>query len=44
MGFRLKLAQPMRVAPTGKTASPGIFDVVILLGKHRTIERLNNAL
>ena len=43
-GLKLgKLAQPVRVALTGKTASPGIFDVVLLLGKQRTIERLKNA-
>ena len=43
-GLKLgKLAQPVRVALTGKTASPGIFDVVLLLGKSRTKERLNNA-
>ncbi len=44
-GLKLgKLAQPVRVALTGKTASPGIYDVVLLLGKKRTIERLKNAL
>ncbi len=44
-GLKLgKLAQPVRVALTGKTASPGIFDVVLLLGKTRTIERLKNAI
>jgi glutamyl-tRNA synthetase len=43
-GLKLgKLAQPVRVALTGKTASPGIFDVVLLLGKKRTIQRLKNA-
>ena len=43
-GIKLgKLAQPVRVALTGKTASPGIYDVVLLLGKSRTKERLNNA-
>ncbi len=43
-GLKLgKLAQPVRVALTGKTASPGIFDVVLLLGKKRTIERLQKA-
>ncbi len=43
-GLKLgKLAQPVRVALTGKTASPGIYDVVLLLGKERTMERLKNA-
>ena len=44
-GLKLgKLAQPVRDALTGKTASPGIYDVVLLLGKEKTIERLKNAL
>ncbi len=38
-----KLAQPVRVALTGKTASPGIYDVVLLLGKQKTVERLGSA-
>ena len=43
-GLKLgKLAQPVRVALTGKTASPGIFDVVLLLGKEKTVERLGSA-
>ncbi len=43
-GLKLgKLAQPVRVALTGKTASPGIYDVVLLLGKEKTIERLKYA-
>ena len=36
-----KLAQPVRVALTGGTASPGIYDVVLLLGKTTTLKRLN---
>jgi glutamyl-tRNA synthetase len=39
-----KLAQPVRVALTGGTASPGIHDVIAVLGKERTIRRLNRAL
>ncbi len=43
-GLKLgKLAQPVRVALTGKTASPGIYDVVILLGKERSLARLKHA-
>lgn len=38
-----KLAQPMRVALTGGTASPGIYDVVLLLGKDRSLARLKHA-
>jgi glutamyl-tRNA synthetase len=39
-----KLAQPVRVALTGSTVSPGIHDVIAVLGKERTILRLKNAL
>ena len=39
-----KLAQPVRVAITGGTISPGIFETLNLLGKDRTIHRLDTAL
>ena len=39
-----KLAQPLRVAITGTTISPSIDDTVRLLGRKRTLERLNNAI
>ena len=39
-----KIAQPVRVAVTGRTASPGIFEVLELLGRERTLERLDSAL
>lgn len=43
-GMKLgKLAQPVRVALTGTTVSPGIYDVILLLGKEETLKRLNNA-
>jgi glutamyl-tRNA synthetase len=35
-----QLAQPVRVALTGGTASPGIFEVIGLLGRDRTLARL----
>ena len=38
------LAQPVRVALTGGTVSPGIHDVIAVLGKERTIRRLQSAL
>jgi glutamyl-tRNA synthetase len=38
-----KVAQPVRVALTGGTASPGIYDVVQILGKEETLERLDAA-
>jgi glutamyl-tRNA synthetase len=39
-----QIAQPVRVAITGGTSSPGIFDVLDVLGKARTIERLDGAI
>ncbi len=39
-----KLAQPVRVAITGGTVSPGIFETIHLLGRDRTIHRLDAAL
>lgn len=38
-----ELAQPVRVALTGRTASPGLFEVIDLLGRDRTLERLRHA-
>ena len=35
-----QLAQPLRVALTGKTFSPGIFEVIDLLGADRSIRRI----
>ena len=40
-GIKLgKLAQPLRAALTGKTTSPGIFDVLVLLGKDESLARI----
>lgn len=36
-----KLAQPMRAALTGATTSPGIFDVLVLLGRDEALARLD---
>jgi glutamyl-tRNA synthetase len=38
-----ELAQPVRVALTGSTVSPGIHEVIEVLGKKRTLERLKQA-
>ena len=35
-----KVAQPLRAALTGRTTSPGIFDVLFLLGKEESLIRL----
>lgn len=37
------VAQPLRVALTGKTVSPGIFEVMATLGKERVVRRLIKA-
>lgn len=39
-----ELAQPVRIALTGSTVSPGIHEVIEVLGKKRTLERLRTAL
>lgn len=35
-----KLAQPLRAALTGRTTSPGIFDVLALLGRQESLARI----
>ena len=35
-----KLAQPLRAALTGRTMSPGIFDVLALLGRDESLARI----
>jgi glutamyl-tRNA synthetase len=39
-----KIAQPVRVALTGGTASPGMYDVIQILGREETLARLDAAL
>ncbi|MFM8551840.1 MAG: glutamate--tRNA ligase [Nitrospiraceae bacterium] len=39
-----QLAQPVRLAMTGRTASPGLFEVIELLGRDRTLTRLRKAI
>ena len=38
------IAQPLRVALSGKTVSPGIDEVMVTLGKDRVIQRINAAI
>jgi glutamyl-tRNA synthetase len=38
-----KIFQPLRVALTGLTVSPGIFDVMVMLGRERTLARIAQA-
>ena len=37
-----KIAQPLRSALTGRTTSPGIFDVLAVLGKEECLERISD--
>ena len=39
-----QLAQPVRVALTGRTASPGLFEVMEVLGRDRTLKRLRRGI
>ncbi len=39
-----KLAQPLRAALTGQTTSPGIFDVLALLGRDESLARIDDQL
>ena len=39
-----KIAQSLRVALTGKTASPGIFEVMGVLGKEKVLRRIKKAI
>jgi glutamyl-tRNA synthetase len=45
MGFKDgKLFQPLRVALTGLTVSPGIFDVLMMLGRDMALSRIKTAI
>jgi glutamyl-tRNA synthetase len=39
-----KVAQPLRAALTGQTTSPGIFDVLMLLGRDESLARLDDTI
>ena len=39
-----KLAQPLRAALTGQTTSPGIYDVLVLIGRDATLGRIADQL
>ncbi len=38
------VAQPVRVAITGGTESPGIFEVLEIVGREKTLKRLEKAI
>ena len=39
-----KVIHPLRLALTGQTASPGIFELIYVLGRKKVLNRLKNAL
>ena len=39
-----KVAQPIRVAVSGGTVSPTIFDTLVILGRDRTLARIRRAI
>ncbi|MDA3918601.1 MAG: glutamate--tRNA ligase [Deltaproteobacteria bacterium] len=39
-----KIAQPLRVALTGTTISPGIFEMLLALGREKTVNRIKAAI
>jgi len=42
-GLKLgKVAQPLRAALTGRTVSPGIFEVMVLIGREESLARLRD--
>ena len=38
-----QVAQPLRAALTGRATSPGIFDVLVLLGREESLARIADA-
>ena len=41
---RIKAMQPLRVALSGEAGGPGLFDIIILLGRERVLGRLDRAI
>ena len=39
-----QLFHPLRVACTGRTASPGIFETMTVLGKEKCLKRISSAI
>ncbi len=45
LGVKLgQVAQPLRAALTGRATSPGLFDVMAVLGRDETLSRLRDQL
>ncbi|MBX8828281.1 glutamate--tRNA ligase, partial [Ochrobactrum sp. SFR4] len=42
-GLKLgKIAQPLRAALTGRATSPGVFDVLVVLGREEALGRIQD--
>ena len=41
---RIKAMQPLRVALSGEAGGPGLFDIIVLLGKEKVLARLDRAI
>ena len=41
---RVQVMQPLRVALTGQSFGPGLFEIMVLLGKEKTLARLDRAI
>ncbi|MCH8290700.1 glutamate--tRNA ligase [Candidatus Poribacteria bacterium] len=41
---RVQVMQPLRVALTGQSFGPGLFEIIVLLGKEKTLARLDQAI
>ena len=41
---RVQAMQPLRVALTGQSFGPGLFEIIVLLGKEKTLSRLGRAI
>ena len=39
-----KVIQPSRLALSGRTVTPGMFDGMVLLGKAKTLERMDQSI
>ena len=45
MGLKAaEIIHPTRLAITGRTVGPGLFDIIVLLGKEKTVERMRKAI
>ena len=41
---RIKTMQPLRVALSGEAGGPGLFDIIVLLGREKVLKRLDRAI